>query len=378
MKILHFYKTSFPDSTGGVPVFIDTLCNATAALGVENTVLALSNNANEKPLKIGDYTVYQAQQNLFIASTGFSISAFSKFKKLVREADIIHYHFPNPFTDMLHFACKVKKPSVLTYHSDILKQKNLVKLYKPLMTHFLNSVSHIVATSPNYLCSSKFLQSNKNKTSVIPVGIDINNYPELNPERLKYWQERFPQPFFLFIGVLRYYKGLHTALDAIKGTDIQLVIGGTGSKEKNLHQQAKKNNLNNVHFLGFLSDEDKVALLNLCYAFVFPSHLRTEAFGISQLEAAYYEKPLICCEIGTGTSYVNCHQETGLVINPSSSQELKEAMQYLLDNPQRATEFGKNARNRATTLFTAEQQTKAYYELYQKLLQMKHHKTIRF
>ncbi len=43
------------------------------------------------------YNVYQSKQTFFIASTGFSISAFKMFKKLVNNTDIIHYHYPNPF-----------------------------------------------------------------------------------------------------------------------------------------------------------------------------------------------------------------------------------------------------------------------------------------
>jgi rhamnosyl/mannosyltransferase len=369
IRVLHVYKTSLPESTGGVEVFIDMLCRVSAKYGVKSNVLSLTKHPSENSIEMQGYTVYQAKQDLFIASTGFSLSAFKKFKKLACEADVIHYHFPNPFADILHFICRIKKPSLVTYHSDIIRQKWLLKLYRPLMRLFLNAVDHIVATSPNYRNSSEVLQNYRNKTSIIPVGIDVNMYPKLNQNKLDYWRKRLCEPFYLFIGAMRYYKGLHIALDAIKHTNIRLVIAGINGIEKELKQHATKYNISNVDFLGFISDEDKVALLTLCYGFVFPSHLRSEAFGLALLEAAAFGKPLISCEIGTGTSYININNQTGFVITPSSPDELKSAMQHLLDNPERAAEMGKNAKKRSGELFTADKQTKAYCELYDKLLQ---------
>ena len=371
MNILHVYKTSMPDSVGGVESFIDTLCREDCRLGVQNTVLSLSKKPDPNPVRLDGYTVHQAKQNLFVGSTGFSLSAFGKFKRLASEADIIHYHFPNPFADMLHLAYSPKKPSVVTYHSDIIKQKYLLHVYRPLKQRFLNSVDSIVATSPNYFATSDILQKYADKVSVIPYGIDYRFYEAADPKRLEYWRSRLPEPFFLFVGAMRYYKGLHIALEAIAGTKIRVAIAGINGIEKELKAQAASLQLNNIDFLGFVNDEDKIALIHLCYGFIFPSHLRSEAFGIALLEAAAVGKPMISCEIGTGTTFVNVANETGLVINPGSPRELREAMQYLLDHPDIAVQMGKNAKKRSNELFTAERQAKSYYELYQRLLSSK-------
>ena len=368
IKTLHVYKTALPSSTGGIEVFMDGLCNATADLGVDNTIFSLADNPSCDPISLTKYKIVQAKQNFFLASTGFSFSAFFKFSKLAIAADIIHYYFPNPFADLLHFACRIKKPTVVTYQSDVIKQKQLLKFYRPLMNKFLGSVDSIVSTSPNYFATSDVLQKFSQKTTVIPIGLDKSAYPPVNVERLRYWQERFPQPFFLFVGVLRYYKGLHYVLDAVSGTNIQLAIAGTGGIEDELKTHVKRDQLDNVQFLGFIDTEDKVALLHLCCGFVLPSHLRSEAFGISLLEAAAYAKPLISCEIGTGTSFVNIDKETGLVVEPSSPKALRYAMQYLLEHPDKAAEFGNNAQKRHKKYFTAERQARAYYHLYQDLL----------
>jgi len=371
IKTLHVYKTSLPNSHGGVETFIDTLCKFDSKLGVENTVLALHPKPQEKPIFMDGYTVHQAKQNLFFASTGFSLSAFGKFKKLMSDTDIIHYHFPNPFADMLHIACLPQQPSIVTYHSDIIRQKNLIHLYKPLRKLFLDSVEHIVTTSPNYFVSSDVLQRYSNKVSIVPIGIDPNIHTTVNSKRLNFWRTRLPKPFFLFVGALRYYKGLNIALEAIAGTDIQFVIAGVNGIEKDLKTRAAALNLSNIHFLGFVDDEDKIALINLCYGFVFPSHLRAEAFGIALLEAAIAGKPMISCEIGTGTTFINVANETGLVVNPGSPDELREAMQFLLANKDVADKFGENAQKRSLKLFTAKQQAQSYNSLYQQLIDFK-------
>ena len=365
INVLHVYKTSMPASYGGVESFIDTLCKADDKLGIKNTILTLHPHPHKHPNEMEGYTVHQEKQIFVVASTGFSLSAFSKFKRLANEVDIIHYHFPNPFGDILHFACRPKKPCIVTYHSDIIRQKHLLHIYRPLKRRFLGSVDRIVSTSPNYFVSSDVLQKYADKVSVIPIGIDHRPYETVDPKRLNYWRSRLQEPFFLFVGAMRYYKGLHIALEAIANTKIRVVIAGANGIEKELKAQAARLRLDNVEFLGFVNDEDKVALLHLCYGFIFPSHLRSEAFGISLLEAASVGKPMISCEIGTGTSFVNAANETGLVINPGSPSDLREAMQYLLDNPNTAAKIGENAKKRSYELFTAEQQAKSYYELYQ-------------
>ncbi len=369
IKVLHVYKTAMPTTTGGVEVFIDDLCKSLSRYNVDSAVMYLAKKPSKEPVQMDGYKAHQVKQNLFVASTGFSIAAFSKLKKLAKEYDIIHYHFPNPFADILHFICNIKKPSIVTYHSDIIKQKSLLKLYKPLMYKFLSATDKIVATSPNYAKTSKVLKDFKEKLEIVPIGIDIANYPKPGQERIQYWSKKFQKPFFLFVGALRYYKGLFSALEAARDTDIQIAIGGAGGIEKELKDYANKHNLDNVHFLGFLSEEDKIALMQLCYGFIFPSHVRTEAFGIALLEAAAHGKPLISCEIGTGTTYINIDKKTGIVVPPESPANIKDAMQYLLNNPDVAERYGSNAKKRAEELFTANSQAESYLRLYKELIE---------
>ena len=367
-RVLHFFKTYYPDTFGGIEQVIFQLCKGTARFGFTSEVLTLSPNAHEAPIVISGHLVHQAKLNIQIASTGISLSAFRKFSELAKQADIIHLHYPWPFMDIVHFASRHGKPTVVTYHSDIIRQKTLLKLYRPLKNCFLSSVDRIVATSPNYLATSPVLNKFRDKVVEITYGLDKSTYPIPTPELLEHWRAKLGGRFFLFVGMLRYYKGLHILLDAMQSTDYPVVIIGSGPVETELKEHAARLGLKNIHFLGALPDEDKVALLQLCYAVVFPSHLRSEAFGLSLLEGAMYGKPMISSEIGTGTSYINVNNETGLVVQPSDPNAFREAMRFLWDNPTIATEMGKRAELRYWELFTAERMASSYAALYTELL----------
>ncbi|MEJ5057632.1 MULTISPECIES: glycosyltransferase family 4 protein [unclassified Pseudomonas] len=368
MRILHFFKTALPETMGGVEQVIHQIARSSSNYGATSDVLSLSANPAPNAIEMGGYLAYQAKLNFQVASTGFSFSAISMFRRLAKDADIIHYHFPWPFMDVLHFACQVKKPTLVSYHSDIVNQQNLLKLYQPLQSKFLKSVDRIVASSPNYLKSSTVLAPFADKVDIIPIGLDEKSFPEPAAERIEHWKNIVGKGFFLFVGVLRYYKGLHTLLDAAHQTNFPIVIVGSGPKESELKAQAIRLGLSNVFFLGALPDEDKVALLSLSGCVVFPSHLRSEAFGITLLEGAMFGKPLISCEIGTGTTYINIADETGLVVPPNDAIALRKAMRLIWENPMRASEMGLKAQQRFQQHFTSEKMVSAYVDVYRDVL----------
>jgi rhamnosyl/mannosyltransferase len=376
MRVLHFFKTAFPDTVGGIEQTIHHLAAGTVRCGWDVDVLSLAAGDAAGTRLPDGYTLHRARRDGELASTGFSWSALRKFASLAAEADIVHYHFPWPFMDLAHFAMRMKTPSVVTYHSDIIRQKHLLALYRPLQSAFLRSVDRIVATSPNYLCTSPVLAGLRQKCEVIPIGVDRQLYPEPGEARLDHWRERVGDRFFLFIGVLRYYKGLHILLEAAQQARYPVVIAGAGPIEAHLRIQAKQLGLRNVHFLGHISEEDKACLLTLSYGAVFPSHLRSEAFGISLLEGAMFGKPMISSEIGTGTTYINIAGETGLVVPPGDPAALAQAMTWLWNNPGQASRMGATARERYLTYFTCEKMSDAYINLYHNIIDARNHKNV--
>jgi rhamnosyl/mannosyltransferase len=205
------------------------------------------------------------------------------------------------------------------------------------------------------------------KVPIIPNGLDEAGYPQPTPELLEQWRARLGQDFFLFVGVLRYYKGLHTLVEAARGFSGKIVIAGNGPEGESIQRRAAEVGLSNVELLGHVSEDDKIALLHLCRAFVFPSHVRTEAFGMSLVEASMCGKPMVTCEIATGTTFVNLEGVTGLVVPPEDPVRLRSAMTRLLEDPAEARRLGAAARTRFEQLFTAEHMAQSYENVYREL-----------
>jgi O-antigen biosynthesis rhamnosyltransferase len=368
MKILHVYKSYYPDTLGGIEQVIAQLAAALATLGDENRVFTLSRDPLPPVLQRAEGEVHRSRTTLEISSTPMSIGAVAEFRRQLRWADVVHYQFPWPFADLLHLACGSHKPSVVSYQSDVVRQKWLRRAYTPLMNRFLGTVGLVVATSPQYLHSSPALARQQGRVRIIPNGIDPSTYPRPSQRMLADWRARVGEGFFLFVGVLRYYKGLDTLLQAAKGLRGRIVIAGTGPQAARLEQHAAREGLDNVRFLGEVSDEDKICLLRLSRGFVFPSHLRSEAFGMALLEAAMCARPMVGCEIGTGTSFINLDGVTGWTVPPQDADALRDALHNLLDRPDLALAMGAAARQRFEALFTAQRMAQAYQQVYHEVI----------
>jgi rhamnosyl/mannosyltransferase len=296
-----------------------------------------------------------------------------QFRALAQWADVLHFHFPWPFADLLRLFGNRRKPAVMTYHSDVVRQKYVGYVYGPLMRWMLRSMDAVVATSPAYARTSSVLSSvvQADRLHVIPLGMADFASGELTTasdvkllDRLSLSQK----PYFLSLGVLRYYKGLHTLVEAAPRIGANIVIAGSGPEMERLKKQATEVGASNVVFAGQVSNEEKAALLRGCRGLVLPSHLRSEAFGMVLVEAAMFGKPLVCCEVGSGTSYVNEHGVTGFVVPPESAKELADALTVLLSDEALANRMGMAARHRYEMLFSASALGKAYRDIYAEIV----------
>lgn len=372
MKVLHVYRTYFPDPPGGLQEAIRQICLATQHCGIENTVFTLSPEPMPSFLERPEGKVVRCRSWLAPASCDLGgFESFRRFRQLAGEADVVHYLFPWPFADLLHWWACPGKPAVVTYVSDVVRQRWLGAVYALLMRKTLKNMRVIVANAPAYAQTSPVLSdvSLRDRVRVIPLGIDEQSYPQNDDEgvlrRLGLCETG---PFFLFLGVLRYYKGLHTLLAAAATVRARIVIAGSGPEGAALREQARQRGLTNVVFAGQLTDEEKVALLKRCRALVLPSHLRSEAFGMVLVEAAMFGRPMVSCEIGTGTSFVNADGETGFVVPPENPAALAQAMNTLLDDDDLAMRYGHAARLRYEQMFSGEALGLAYAALYREVI----------
>lgn len=370
MNVLHVYKTCLPYTQGGIEEVIHQLCRATTQLGLTNKVVCISHQCKKKEIiETPDAIVYCYPMSIEIASCGFSLSLWREFKQLSEWADVVHYQFPWPFADILALTRQCRaKPYVVTYQSDVVRQHKLNTLYRPLMKQFLANAASVVATSPKYIASSPVLKCLKQPAVCIPNGIDKEPDPASYQKERKEYEKIHGRDFFLFLGVFRYYKGLNYLLEAAKQTGLTVVIAGDGPEAGVLHRFVQENDLNNVHFLGHVSDEQKYALIDLSIALILPSSERSEAYGMVLLEAARQGTAMISTELESGTSYINAHNETGLVVAPKNADKLASAMQYLSKNSGVVAKMADNAKERFLSNFTADIMAKRYLALYQAIL----------
>ncbi|MFN3956045.1 MAG: glycosyltransferase [Tepidimonas ignava] len=372
LKILHVYRSYYPDPPGGLQEAVRQICITTAAYGVENVIFTLSPKPSPCVLRRPEGTVVRCRSWVAPASCDLGgLDVFKRFSVVAKWADAIQYHFPWPFADVLHAVVRPVTPAIMTYHSDIVRQRWLGRLYWPLMQKMLKDMRAIVATSPLYAKTSAVLSNpwHRERVRVIPLGIDENTYPQHGDDGILYRLGLVAEePFFLFIGVLRYYKGLHTLIEAATHVNAKVVIAGTGPEGDDLKRRMLELGLRNIVFAGLVSDAEKIALLRQCRAFVLPSHLRSEAFGMVLVEASMMGKPMVSCEIGTGTSFVNVDGETGFVVPPENPVALAGAMNALLGDEALANKLGQAARRRYERMFSGPALGRAYAQLYQDVL----------
>lgn len=367
MKILHIYKYAAPESVGGVERVIQSISRELIQMGISSDVLATSPSSQSTIFDGSHIHYYPITINTF--SCPISFGFLKHFCDIASQYDLLHYHFPWPFADLTHILSRIRKPTVMTYHLDIVRQPKWMRaLYSPLMHHFLGQMNHIVATSKNLIDSSPVLQRYKDKTSAIPITIDPSLYPAPDTSLIQSLQQKIGSHFFLFVGVLRYYKGLDFLLEAVRNSDIPVVIAGSGPEELKLKTMVQQHNMTNVTFLGYVTESEKVALLTLCKAVVAPAHLRSEAFCISLLEGLMFGKPLISTDLGTGTSFVNTHNVSGLVVTPGDSHALRSAMQQFMRDEQFYQQVMMGARQHFNAHFGQKKMAEDYLMVYKKVL----------
>ena len=298
--------------------------------------------------------VIKAARLATVASTPLSLSL--PWQLFRQRPDITHLHFPYPVGEMAHYVLGHGRRTVLTYHSDVIRQATILHFYAPLMRRILRAVDQIIVSSPNYLESSPVLREFRAKCQLVPFGIDRARFLSANPEQGLAIRSRYGGgPLLLFVGVLRYYKGLSYLLEAMPKIPARLLIVGEGPMKESLLTQAEALRLGDkVIFAGRVADEDLPAYYRAADLFVLPASERSEAYGLVQLEAMSSGLPVVCTELGTGTSYVNLHRESGLVVPPRDPAALAEAITALLTDHALRRRLAEGALARSA-LFTVEE-----------------------
>jgi glycosyltransferase involved in cell wall biosynthesis len=344
------YKNYAP-IVGGIENHLVMLAEGEAARGLETTVLVASDSTLTTDEMSGGVRVVRAARVANVASTPFSLAM--ALEGMQQAPDIVNLHMPYPPGDIVARAVPGRPALVLSYHSDVVRQRRLLRVYRPLLEHTLARADRIIASSAAYVASSPFLRAHQEKCRVVPYGVDGQRWGTVDPAAIARIRAQVRGPIVLCVGVLRYYKGLHVLLDAMVQLDASLIVVGEGPEGAALRAQAERLGVSDrVHWAGRVPDGELPAYYQAADVFVLASHLRAEAFGIVLLEAMAAGLPLVTTAIGTGTSEVNIHGQTGFVVPPNDPHALARVLRVLLADERLRGFLGANARRRALTEYT--------------------------
>ncbi len=372
MNILHIYKDYHP-ILGGIENHIKVLAEAQAAAGHRVTVLVCDPGPRTRVEKLEGVRVIKAGRITTAASMPLSLSQPLALARL--HPDIAHVHSPYPLGEVANWLLGRAHATVITHHSDVVRQRGWLRLYGPLLRRALAAANRIIATSPRYIETSPWLSPLRDKCVVVPLGVDIHRFtPSTNQPTNQLTNQPTNQltnqPTLLFTGRLRYYKGLDTLLHALVGLPpVQLVVVGDGPMRDPWEALALELGVaDRVRFLGEVDDAELPALYRQAHLFVLPANARAEAFGSVLLEAMASGLPCITTEVGSGTSWVVQDGVTGLVVPPRDPQALAEAIRSLLDNPELRTAMGRAGRARVAADFTQERMIARVQAVYEEVL----------
>lgn len=347
-RVLHVFKDYYPPTRGGVEQHINDLVHSLK--GYRFAVLTSSRTRRKSVNDDEDVRVIRSPELARPVSTPVTPS----WSKFLREsgADLLHFHMPNPFGELMLLTSRTPSPMIASYHSDIVGRKALVPFFSPFQQRFLKKAKAVIVGSSRLIDTSLTLQPIRDKCMVVPYGLDVGDWAD-RPQMAEDIKEQYPGPLVVFLGRIAWYKGVEVLIEAMRAVEATCLIVGDGPLATTARKRVAELGLRHkVVFVGDIPDDQRSAYLHAADIFVLPATSRAETFGIAMLQAMACGTPAVSTEVGTATSWVNKHLETGLVVAPDDSQELAGALKALLADTPKRVAMGFAATERVSTHFT--------------------------
>lgn len=338
----------YPPYRGGMETHLQLLSESLQrTTRVEVVVSADSKTASRHMVNGVDVT----RLGTSVRIAGASISHGMRRAIADSEADVVHLHLPNPTAILAYLASGRRGPLVVTYHSDIVRQKVLAAGFAPFLDRFLSVSDTIIVASPNYIESSPVLRRFRSRCQVIPFGIEAPSGDRDVAKAARTVRDQHGPRIILAVGRMVGYKGFEYLIDAMRQVDARLLLIGTGPLREALAARALRLGVaDRVTMLGNVSDV--TPFHHAADVFVLPSVSRAEAFGIVQLEAMAAGVPIVNTAVESGVTFVSPHNETGLTVAPRDADALAAAINTLLDDAALRERLGSAGRRRLETTFS--------------------------
>lgn len=359
LRVLHIGKY-YPPFRGGMESHLQSLCDELNGM-VELKVIVANADWRTTTGLVDGVDVTRVGKLFDFKSAAICPDLVLAIRRA--KADIIHIHWPNPTAVLAYLASGHRGRLVFTYHSDIVRQRLLAVAFTPVLRHVLARAAAIIVTSPNYIEGSDVLTEFRDRCRVIPFGISVDHFHQYDVHKVRKIREQYGPRIVLGVGRMVYYKGFEYLVRAAALVDAQLLIIGQGPLRKHLGMVAAQLGISDR--VTFLSEVDDVRpYYHAADVFVLSSVMRSEAFGIVQLEAMACGKPVINTQLDSGVPFVSPHGVSGLTVPPADSAALGQAIGQLLDQPDRRSELGNGGRNRVAHKFTVERMVQSTLDLY--------------
>jgi len=365
MRVLHIGKYYLP-YRGGIESHLHALCRELTKSITVNVIVA--NETRRLMLtEINEVKVRRLPRLFNLSATPVCPTMPGEIRRTA--ADIIHLHLPNPFAVFAYLASGHHGRLVITWHSDIVRQKTVARMLGPLDDVLMRRASAIIATSPNYVDSSPILSRNRDRSRVIPFGIDADAFRPRDAEIAVKIRRRYGERIVLAVGRMVYYKGFEYLIRAMASVRGHLLLVGEGPLQAKLERVAFEVGVRDrITFLGRVSQEEVLGYYNAADVFVMPSVARSEAFGIAQLEAMACGKPVINTQLRSGVPFVSRDGVTGITVAPADSSELAAAINRLLDDPGLRHQYGAAGARRVRQEFSIPTMVDRTLQLYREVI----------
>lgn len=379
IKIVHIYKDFYP-VLGGIENHIRLLTEAQVQQGYNVTVLATSLTGRTETTTMNGVRVIKTGRQATVQSTPLSAALPLTLRRETAGADIAHVHSPYPTGEAANLWLGRAKKTVITWHSDVVRQKTLLRLYAPTLRRVIRRADRILPTSEAYARTSPWLSTHLDKCTAVPLGVNVQRFQPavLLSQRTATIRERIlanspggaATTVLLTVGRLRYYKGIDDLIRALPLLpDAISVVAGTGPMIVPWKMLAKELGvLDRVIFVGDVTDADLPEFYHAADVYVLPANVRAEAFGVAIVEAMACGLPVVSTDVGTATSWVNQHNITGLVAPPRDPGALAQCIQQLQKAPFVRRQMGLAGRQRVLDEFTIEKMVQRVDAVYHELL----------
>lgn len=370
MKILQIGK-SYP-LVGGVEKVMYDIMSGLSERGVFCDMLcATTKGALPGITRLNKYGRVLSVPTWFkLSATMIAPALIFRLRRLRNDYSIIHIHHPDPMSSLALFFSGYKGKVVLHYHSDILRQKVLLKFYLPLQKWLIHRADIIIGTTPVYVKESPFLKEVQQKLIAIPIGVNRMLLQETLVEKIRGKYEG--KKIIFSAGRLVGYKGYKYLIEAaaILPDDYLVLIAGEGPLKTELQDLIDGTGVGEkVKLLGFVPDCDLSGYFRACDLFCLSSVWKTEAFAIVQIEAMSCGKPVVATRIReSGVSWVNADGISGLNVETENAGALAEAIIRILSDKLLYAQLSKGAESRYEKLFSREGMIDECLKLYERLV----------